>query len=90
MSSTECVRGSRSAWNCNYILEIEKQFFYRTIPLFYSNIMSVDYMFNLNLPRPLCASVMILVVVEAVVMVVGVGVVVPAVGVVVPVPVEHD
>ena len=33
--------------------------------------MSADYMFNLNLPHPLCASVMILVVVEAVVMVVG-------------------
>ena len=33
-------------------------------------------MFNLNLPRPLCPNVMVLVLVEGVVMVVGVGVVV--------------
>ena len=34
--------------------------------------MSMDYMFNWNLPRLLYASVMTLVVIEAVVMVVGV------------------
>ena len=57
--------------------------------------MSMDYMFNWNLPRPLYASVMTLVVIGAVVMVVGVvvpaiWVVVMVVVVVVPVPVEHD
>ena len=52
--------------------------------------MSTNYMFNVNLPRPLCASVMTLVLVEAVVMVVGVGMVVPAVGVVVLVLINHD
>ena len=54
--------------------------------------MSMDYMFNWNLPRPLYASVMTLVVIEAMVM--AVGVVVPAIWVVVvvvvPVSVEHD
>ena len=54
--------------------------------------MSTDYMFNWNLPCPLYASVMTLVVIEAVVMVAGV--VVPVIWVVVvvvvPVLVEHD